>query len=66
MHNTESVLENEIRQILLDFYIQTDPLISPRWPDLHIVNKKKENLSNSGKRRKVRSQSKTERKQKER
>ena len=37
MHNSESVLENETHNIWGDFEIQTDHLISARWP----VNKKK-------------------------
>ena len=40
MHNPESILENEMYQILWDFEIQTDHLISTRQPDLVIVNKK--------------------------
>ena len=44
MHNPESVLENEINKLLLDFEIQIDLLILVRWPDLVIVhNKKKKN-----------------------
>ena len=38
-HNLESVLKNETHNFLLDFEIQTDHLISARWPD-HIINKK--------------------------
>ena len=51
MHNPAAVLENDSYKLLLDFDIQTDHLISARWPDL-IVNKKKkkkkkkENLQN--------------------
>ena len=53
MHNPESVFENETHNILWDFDIQTDHLISARRPDKVIVNKrkkekKKENLQNSG------------------
>ena len=48
MHNPEFVLESETHKILKDFEIQTDHLISARWPDLVIVNKKKENLPNWG------------------
>ena len=40
MHNPLAVLENDSYKLLLDFDIQTDHLISARWPDL-IVNKKK-------------------------
>ena len=43
MNNPESVLENETHKILLDFDIQTDQLISARWPDLVIANKNKRN-----------------------
>ena len=39
-HNPESVLKNETQKILWDFKIQTDHLISARWPDLVTVNKK--------------------------
>ena len=45
MHTSESVLENEMHNILRDFKIQTDPLISARRPDIVIINnsnKKKE------------------------
>ena len=41
MHNPESVLENETQEILWDFEIQTDHLISARQADLVIVKKKK-------------------------
>ena len=41
MHNPESVPENLKREILWDFEIQTDPLISARRPDLVTVNKNK-------------------------
>ena len=34
MHNLESVLENEMHKILLDFEKQTDYPISARRPDL--------------------------------
>ena len=40
VHNTESVLENDIRKLLWDFEIQTDHLISATRPDLIIINKK--------------------------
>ena len=40
MPNPESVQENETPEIRKDFRIQTDHLISARWPDLVIVNKK--------------------------
>ena len=35
------VTEDETRKVLNDFEIQTDDLISTRWPDLVIVNEKK-------------------------
>ena len=41
MHNSESVLENKIHKLLWDFEIQTDYLISARWPDLIIIKKRK-------------------------
>ena len=65
MHNPESVLENERRNVCQDFKIQTYHLIPARRPDLVIVNKK-ENLSNCGLCRPSRPQSKTKRKRKER
>ena len=40
MHNPASVLENETHKLLLDFEIQTYHLISARWQDLIIINKK--------------------------
>ena len=40
MHNPESVFENETLKLLRDFEMQTDPLISARWPDPLIINKK--------------------------
>ena len=40
MHNPESIKENEMRIFLLEFEIQTDPLISARQPDLIMVHKK--------------------------
>ena len=42
MHNPASVLENDTHNLLWDFDIQTDPLISARRPDLIIINKKRE------------------------
>ena len=48
MHNPESVLENETRELLWDFEIQTDPLNSSRQQELIIINNKKENLQNCG------------------
>ena len=41
MHNPSSVLENDTHKILWGFDIQTYHLISARWPDILIVNKKK-------------------------
>ena len=46
MHNSESVPENETHKLLWDFEIRTDHLISAWRPDLIILNKKKENLTN--------------------
>ena len=65
MHNSESVLENEMHKLLWDFEIQMDHLISARRPDVVIINKKKENLQNFGLCCLGWSQSKIERKQKE-
>ena len=42
MHNQESVLENEMHKLLLDFGIQTDHLIYVWRADLIIINKKRE------------------------
>ena len=42
MHNAKSTLENETHELLWDFEIQSDHLISARQPDLVIVNKKRE------------------------
>ena len=39
-HNPASILENDTYKFLWDFDIQTDHLISTRWPDLIIINKK--------------------------
>ena len=47
MHNSESVQENEMHKLLGDFEIQTDHIISGRWPDLVIVQKKKRKEENS-------------------
>ena len=41
MHNPTPVLEYDTHKLLWDFDIQTDHLISPRRPDLIIINKKK-------------------------
>ena len=46
MHSPAAVLENDTHKLLWDFDIQTNHLISPRQPDLIIINKKKENLQN--------------------
>ena len=48
MQKPESVLANETHEILNDFEIQTDHLISTKRLDLVIVNRKKENLLISG------------------
>ena len=41
MHNSESVLENEMGKIIWDFEVQTDYRISVRRPDIWMVNKQK-------------------------
>ncbi len=41
MHNPAPVLENNTHKLLWNFDIHTDNLISPRRPDLIIINKKK-------------------------
>ena len=41
MHNTDSVLKNEMHKLFCDFEIQMDHLILARQPDLEIINKKK-------------------------
>ena len=38
MHKQESVLGNEMQNILWDFKIQTDHQILPRRPDLVLIN----------------------------
>ena len=48
MHNTESILENEMHKLLWDFEIQTDHLISARRPDLIKVKKKKKRTCRIG------------------
>ena len=45
LHSPTFVLENDTHKLLWDFDIQTDHLISPRRPDIIIINKKK-NLQN--------------------
>ena len=40
MHNPESVLEYETHKLLWHFEVQAGYVISPRRPDLEIVNKK--------------------------
>ena len=40
MHEPEFVQENEMRKILLDFEIQTDPLNPARQSDLALIKKK--------------------------
>ena len=42
MHNPKAILENETHNLLWDFEIQIDHLISARRPDLVIVNEKRE------------------------
>ena len=48
MHNSASVLKNNIHKLLCDFDIQTDHRISTKRPDLIIINKerKKERTCN--------------------
>ena len=41
MHNPVPILENDTHNLLWDFDIQTDLLISARRPDLKIIDKKK-------------------------
>ena len=41
MQNPAPVLENDTHKLLWDFEIQTDHRISPKRPDLIIINKKK-------------------------
>ena len=41
MHNPKSVQEIETHLILKDYEIQVDHLISIRWSELVIINKKK-------------------------
>ena len=40
MHNPATVLENETDKLLRDFDLQMDHLISARWTDHIIINKK--------------------------
>ena len=40
-HNPASVLENDTHKLFWDFKIETDHLISARWPDLIIIINKK-------------------------
>ena len=42
MHNPASVLENDTHNLLCDFDIQTDHLISARRKGFIIINKKRE------------------------
>ena len=42
MHKLESARENETQNILWDFEMQTDHIISTRGPDLMIVDQKRE------------------------
>ena len=41
MHNSAPVIENDMHELLWDFDIHTDHLISARRPDLIIITKKK-------------------------
>ena len=41
MYNPAYVLENDTHELLWDFDVQTEPLISARRPDLIIINIKK-------------------------
>ncbi len=41
MYNQISILENDSHKLLWDFDMQTDHLISARWPDLIAINKNK-------------------------
>ena len=72
MHNPEPVLKNDTRNLLWDFEIEMDHLISARRPDLVIANNnnnnnnnKKENLWSCGLYCPGRPQSIIERKRKE-
>ena len=51
-HNPESLLENETNNFLKDFEIQTNHLISDRWPDRVIVNNKKKKKKRKRKKKK--------------
>ena len=42
MNNLAYVLENDTHKLLWDFDILTGHLISASWPDLIIINRKKE------------------------
>ena len=44
MHNPAYVRENDTHELLWDFDIHTDHLISARRPDLIIINKKKKKI----------------------
>ena len=44
MHNPEPVLEKDTHKLLWDFDVQTDHLITPRRPDLIIINKNKKRI----------------------
>ena len=46
-------------QLLWDFYIQTDHLISARRPDLKIINKKKQKNKNKKKKKRKKKQKRT-------
>ena len=63
MHKTESILENGTNKVLV---MQTDHMIPARGPYREMINKKKENLPNSGLRYPSRPRSENHRKGKER
>ena len=42
MHKSKPILENETNNILWDFGMQTEHLILASWPELVIINKKRE------------------------
>ena len=45
MHNPASLLENDTHKFLWDLDLQTDRLITARWPDLIVINSKKKRTS---------------------
>ena len=52
MLNPDSVLATEMQKLLRDFEIQTDHLISAKWPNLEIANKNKKKKQKKKKRKK--------------